>query len=231
MPDSRTPIRLLVCDLDDTLYSEREYIFSGFDAVAHTHRDLLGDAAETAERLRTVFLSGNRNRTFNQLLAELGLQEAPEVIAMLVRTFREHRPRIALFTDADACLSFWSPRVNTAVVSDGYLKVQENKVAALRLAGRVDQVVLTDRWGAEFWKPHPRAFEHVQAQFALQGPLCAYVADNPAKDFVAPNRLGWRTVRIRRTGAIYEHAAAPQAGSPAQEIRDLDELKILFSPA
>lgn len=230
MPDSRTPIRLLVYDLDDTLYSEREYTFSGFDAVAHTHRDLLGNPAETAKRLRTLFLSGNRNRTFDQLLAELGLEESPEVITMLVRTFREHSPRITLFADAEACLSFWSPRVKTAVISDGYLKVQENKVTALGLAGRVDQIVLTDRWGAEFWKPHPRAFEHVQTQFALQGPLCAYVSDNPAKDFVAPKRLGWRTVHIRRTGAIYEHAAAPEAGSPAHEIRDLNELRSLFSP-
>ena len=37
----------------------------------------------------------------------------------------------------------------------------------------------------------------------------AYVADNPEKDFVAPRRMGWRTVQINRPGRLHEGVTAP----------------------
>ena len=39
-------IRAVVFDLDDTLYPEREYAFSGFAAVATAFQDRLGDPEE-----------------------------------------------------------------------------------------------------------------------------------------------------------------------------------------
>ena len=30
-----------------------------------------------------------------------------------------------------------------------------------------------------------------------------FLADNPAKDFQAPDALGWRTLRIRRPGGLH----------------------------
>lgn len=51
---------------------------------------------------------------------------------------------------------------------------------------------------------------------------CAYVPDNPAKDFVAPHRLGWRTVRVRRMGSL--RANAPSGDDIDAEITSLDDL-------
>jgi len=31
------------------------------------------------------------------------------------------------------------------------------------------------------------------------------VADNPLKDFTAPNALGWNGIRVRRPAGVYEH--------------------------
>jgi hypothetical protein len=56
----------------------------------------------------------------------------------------------------------------------------------------------------------------------LRGDRCAYVADNPAKDFVSPHRLGSWTVRVRRLGSL--HTNAPSGGDIDAEITSLDDL-------
>ena len=53
---------------------------------------------------------------------------------------------------------------------------------------------------------------------------CVYVGDNVAKDFVAPRRLGWKTVRIRRGDGLYEDSAVAENGHPDVTVASLDEL-------
>jgi len=57
---------------------------------------------------------------------------------------------------------------------------------------------------------------------------CVYVADNLDKDFVAPNALGWLTIRIARPGGVYCDATCSETGQPAQTIQSLDELDPLL---
>jgi putative hydrolase of the HAD superfamily len=59
---------------------------------------------------------------------------------------------------------------------------------------------------------------------------CAYVADNPAKDFIAPNRLGWRSVQLLCPGQIHSANAAPKGGQPQVVIASLEELDSLWVP-
>ena len=61
------------------------------------------------------------------------------------------------------------------------------------------------------------------------GDRFVYVGDNPAKDFVAPNAMGWTTIMIRRPGARLIHAnAETAAGGAAQHVvaslEDLDRV-------
>lgn len=71
-------------------------------------------------------------------------------------------------------------------------------------------VVLTGQWHAEFAKPHPRAFAVLQKRFAAQSTSCAYVGDNPAKDFAAPLEMGWTCVRMRRPGGLHFARSGPR---------------------
>ena len=94
-----------------------------------------------------------------------------------------------------------------AAVSDGPLASQQAKAHRLGLYQTLDEVLLTASLGAGFEKPHPEAFRRIQDAFRFPGPQCVYLADNPAKDFQAPSRLGWRTIRVRRPAGL--HADAP----------------------
>jgi hypothetical protein len=83
-------------------------------------------------------------------------------------------------------------------------------------------IVFTEALGPGREKPHPAAFEQLEREVGLRGDRCAYVADNPAKDFVTPHRLGWRTVRVRRADSLYANVRS--GGDIDAEITSLDNL-------
>jgi putative hydrolase of the HAD superfamily len=61
-----------------------------------------------------------------------------------------------------------------------------------------------------------------------RGDRFVYVGDNPSKDFLAPNQLGWTTVLIDRPALrptrIHKLCEPPAGGAPQFTIASLDEL-------
>jgi putative hydrolase of the HAD superfamily len=224
MSGNPVQLRLIVFDLDDTLYPERDYVQSGFEAVARAFDAELRPTFDLAVRMKQVFESGDRSRVFDSILADLHRPPDPTLIQRMVEVYRNHQPRIRLFADADAALERMASCFKLALLSDGYLAAQRRKVDALGLAQRLDSIVLTDELGRNYWKPDPRAFQKLAADLELSGPQCAYVADNPSKDFVAPNQLGWRSVMVHRPGALYADRPAPPGGQAQVVIDSLDRL-------
>ncbi len=214
---------VVVFDLDDTLYLERDYVESGLRAVGDWATDQLGIAGMGVGMLEH-FGAGARGHLFDDALAGAGIEPTPALIARMIQVYRQHRPRIQLAEDAARYLACPPPRTGLALITDGYLDAQKRKIRALGLhASGIEIAVCTDRWGRENWKPSCRAFEHVQAFFGLPAGAFVYVADNPAKDFHAPKRLGWHSVQISRSGRL--HVAASAGSEPAdRRIDSFDSL-------
>jgi putative hydrolase of the HAD superfamily len=212
-----TDYRTVVFDLDDTLYLERDYVFSGFQAVGDfLHRAQHWPADACQEFVRTCvrfFQAGNRGDTFDRALDAQSKSLSRPRVRDLVRAYRTHWPSIDLCPDADRLLDELSMHQNVWINTDGHLMSQCAKLASLRLSARIQQAVCTDRWGRAFWKPHARSFEWVQRLTRAAPQSCVYLADNPFKDFQAPRRLGWSTVRIRRCGGV--HTDQPAMAGPA----------------
>ena len=220
-------IKAVIFDLDDTLYPERDYAFSGFAAVAAAFADTFGDPHKTAARMRTLFDTEHRPKLFNALLAQRGLPEDQKLIAQMIRTYRRHRPTIALYPDADAALTRLRSTYKLGIISDGLMITQSRKLKALRLRDRFDRIIMTGELGPGYEKPHPRAFEWMAECLMLEGRQFVYVADNTAKDFIAPNALGWLTVQIVREHGIYRHEAPAKGSSAGHVIDTLDDLDAL----
>lgn len=215
---------VIVLDLDDTLYLERDYALSGYRAVGHWMRQRYGVArfAEGAER---QFAAGNYTRIFDSALVELGIAPSPVLIAELVSVYRSHHPRIRLLPDAERLLEHRRGGCSLALLTDGFLAAQRNKVLALGLRRRgVWPIVYTDVWGPAFWKPHRRGYDRIARHFDSSSARFVYVADNPAKDFVAPQALGWATIQVRRQDGIHRSNSAPPGAAPQATIDTLDEL-------
>jgi putative hydrolase of the HAD superfamily len=209
-----------VFDIDDTLYLERDYVQSGFEAVGRWASKQL-HVEDFAERCWSSFKSGRRGSIFDGVLSESDIQPTEDLVSALVEVSRTHTPTIALAADASKALSVISRTALIAVVSDGPAASQSRKVEALRLASFSALIVLTEVLGAEFRKPHPRAFELIRQ--CLPASVYVYIADNPLKDFAAPKQLGWITVRMRRPGGLH-YAVNNSEIAPDYEMSDCSGL-------
>lgn len=218
-----TPELCVVFDIDDTLYLEREYVRSGFRHVGRYVEKELG-IPDFAERAWSLFLAGHRGNTFDKIFQQLNIQCERSKMEHLISLYRSHAPDIRLLPDALLCLNALQERVRLAIISDGPLEAQRNKVAVLRLNQWFEHILLTEELGEEYAKPCASGFRLMQEQFGFDAGRFCYVADNPTKDFIAPRKLGWKTIRVRRREGL--HAAVEIAGEWAAqaELSDLSQL-------
>lgn len=210
----------VVFDIDDTLYLERDYVFSGFNAIGPWAGRWLG-IADFADRCREEHESGRRGSVFNRVLEGCGVTPRPEVVAALVALYRAHLPDIGLCEDAHAALVEAAARWPLAVITDGPAISQSRKAEALELHRFADPIYLTELHGPGCSKPSPVVFRKVEQ--ALPAKRYVYVADNPAKDFHAPRELGWYSVRVRRPGGLHFAVDNPDI-APDAELPDCSEL-------
>src|SRR5262245_53244367 len=216
---------VITFDLDDTLYLERDFVRSGFVAADSWVRDRFA-VAGFFDRAWTLFEAGRRGDIFDRALSALNIQTSPALVRHLVGIYRDHIPSIQLTEDAEEALADLCPRRITALVTDGYWTTQARKVEALGLVGRLAQIVYTDQLGRGMWKPHPEGFLAIQSEFALAAHEFVYVADNPQKDFIAPRRLGWKTVRVRRPEGQYARLCPEPLLEPDYTVTSLSELNL-----
>jgi len=216
-------VKAVIFDLDDTLFPERSYVLSGFRAVGEWISETCSIQGffETAARL---FDEGHRGRIFNDVLGILGIGSDPSLIDSLVACYRNHRPEIRMYDDAERALAHYRRYTTTGIISDGYLVAQKRKVAALDLGLLVDHIVYSDEFGRDHWKPSSVPYLRMMEMTGRTGPDCSYVSDNPLKDFVTAKALGWTTVRIRRNGGEYSGVVVDATHSAHCEVSTLDDL-------
>jgi putative hydrolase of the HAD superfamily len=201
-------IRGLVVDIDDTLYLERDYVRSGFAAVAREVGRTPAEAYRLDAWLWAAFEAGARGDTFDRLRAAFPAVGARVTTADLVAAYRAHVPAIALADDTRQLLDrLRDAGLRLGVLSDGPVASQSAKAAALGLDRWFDPIVLTGAFGADHAKPGTAGFQAIAAAWRLGPADLVYVADNPAKDFAGPNRLGWTTVRLSRPGQLHRDVA------------------------
>ncbi len=212
---------VLVFDLDDTLYPELSYVHSGFWAVAAFLGPVLG---VPVEKLATSMIveeaAHGRGQVFDTALRQHG-RWSKALVAACLRTYRQHRPELALYPDAERCLNRLAG-YPLYIVSDGHKEVQARKVAALGLAGRVRHAYLTNRYGRHRAKPNPHVFELICRREGVAPAAVTYVGDNVRKDFLGIKPLGFGTVQVVRGN--YAHLVPDAAHAAERRIFSLDEL-------
>lgn len=201
MAYERAPIRKLdigICvgfDLDDTLYDEVDYVRSGFDAVA----DFIGGS--DGEVARTFLATRLRERTWmgalDALAAEFG-QPALQVRSWL-DVYRSHEPKISLRPGLRNLLDrLRRLRVPLACITDGRSLTQRLKLNGLGVLHYFSPLLISEEVGCA--KPSAASFLAVQEHVGAS--RYWYIGDNPRKDFLAPNHLGWWTVGLANPRAI-----------------------------
>ena len=196
-------MRMICFDLDDTLYKEIDYLKSAYREIAGYAAgqctgcsggvDIL--AAEAYGKMLAAYHEGQN--AFEELNKFLAL-ELP--IGDYLYTYRNHKPKIVLMEDVVRTLdALKAEGVRIGLITDGRSVQQRNKIEALGLGRWIENadIVISEEFGSE--KPALANYE----SFMKRYPEChdfTYVGDNPRKDFIAPNALGWATVCLKDDG-------------------------------
>jgi len=190
-------------------------------ATASAFRATAGSAPTSAEARRISAVlweqltAGNRTKTFNAALEELGIGYDDELIGELIEIYRNHSPKITLPQDSRDALCELSTKYTLALLTDGFLPGQQFKVQALGIEKYFKSIVYTEQLGRECWKPSPAGFEKIMQTLKVEAENMAYVADNEKKDFIAPNKLGFSTIQLIRPARIHRAVSVePESAAP-----------------
>jgi len=217
----------IIFDLDDTLYPERQFALAGFRSAARWAEAEFG-VSGLASEMTQMLDAGMLGKLFAAVLSRHVPDHTPEQLNAFHEAYRCcENPELELFADAREVLDHYQKRGPIGLITDGSLLVQSKKVRALGIEKRFAKIVYTDALGADraYFKPHPRAFETMAAALGTPSDRFVYVGDNPAKDFVAPNAMGWNTILVQRDHPrIHDIARVTHGGAPQHTVRSLLEL-------
>ncbi len=215
--------KVIVFDLDDTLYDEMSFVRSGFRAVSRTLETRYGISGHEAyEYMVEVLNASGRGKVFDEMLIRFGLR-ASKYVKECLQTYRQHLPEIRLHEDAARCLNRLAAHP-IYIVTDGNKLVQQSKISALGLDNdtRIKKCFITRRYGIHREKPSTYCFLRIAELEQVAAQNITYIGDNPRKDFVGIKPQGFRTIRVIR-GSHAGVRLTPDFEADV-EIMSLDEL-------
>jgi putative hydrolase of the HAD superfamily len=187
---------IVVFDLDDTLYDEKTFVYSGLTEVAkwislnsnHKQSDIF-------EYMVDDLLESGRGKIFNNAL-EKYFKFNQKNLRKCISIYRLHKPNIKLKQEVIDLLRNLKSQYPLYIVTDGNKIVQNNKIKALNIESFVKKAFITYRFGLKHSKPSIYCFEIIKKIEKTNWENIMYVGDNPHKDFVNLNKLNVQTVRI-----------------------------------
>ncbi len=177
--------KYVIFDLDDTLAYEMDFLKSAYLAIA------LGLEDENVYEIMLDKYSGKEN-VFEFLSQKYNID-----VQTFLEQYRTHFPEIKLIEGVQETLDFCKQEnFKLGLISDGRSITQRNKLKALKIEELFDKIIISEEFGSE--KPNENNF----LAFMEDGiESYIYIADNPKKDFITPNKLGWTTICLLDDGA------------------------------
>ena len=184
--------KVFVFDLDDTLYKEVDYLKSAFREIASFLEFNYG-LSDVYDRLLQYWQNGEN--AFENVIKEGHL---PLHVEDLLKMYRAHRPQITLDDNTRQVLDQLHQDGVLGIITDGRSLTQRKKMEALGLGAYIEHQNLHISEETGYTKPSPEPFRSMMKKYPDSDYY--YIGDNPAKDFVAPNQLGWTTVCLLDDG-------------------------------
>lgn len=209
--DDTQPIKGVIFDLDDTLYSEKQYVRSGYRKIG-----IYLGREEAADKLWEYFEVGKP--AIDEYLSEIGETDKQ---AECLKVYREQIPEITLYDGVVEMIhDIKSKGIKVGIITDGRPEGQRNKMKVLGLDKLVDDIIITDELGGvQFRKPCDIAFRIIQNRWRTPFEQMVYVGDNPNKDFQAPKQLGMRSVYFKNTDGLYSYDSTLSGVENMEQIR------------
>lgn len=177
--------KIFVFDLDDTLYSERDFEKSGIEFVFNYFK---------INHIELETILNNRKNWIEQIIDgsnnQITMQEVLDI-------YRNHFPAIQLYKDSKVFLEKLISQGNEmSLITDGRSITQRNKLRALGIESYFKNIIISEEVNSE--KPSEYNFRIVMNYKHAKSYI--YISDNPNKDFITPNKLGWTSICLLDRG-------------------------------
>jgi putative hydrolase of the HAD superfamily len=177
--------KIFVFDLDDTLYPERDFEKSGIEYVYNYFE------------IKHISLDSILNNRKNWIDQIINVTNKVITIQMVLDLYRCHLPSIELYKDSKVFLDMLlSNGYEMSLITDGRSITQRNKLKALGIESYFKNIVISEEVNSE--KPSEYNFNLVMNNKCRENYI--YIADNPQKDFITPNKLDWTTICLLDRG-------------------------------
>lgn len=192
-------MKVLLFDLDDTLYPEIQFVRSGFKAVSIFLGERMGkEPDDIFDRMMEIFKAHGRGKVFDLLLHQVNLNNH-DLIRLLVYTYRTHEPELSPFPGCVPTLEKLARAgYRLGLITNGRAAVQRNKVEALGIKPIFELIIYTDELGdnREFWKPSPVPYTVAREFFQVPPGEMVYIGDDPKIDFPGARACGMNVMHV-----------------------------------
>ena len=184
----------VIFDLDDTLYSEKEYVRSGYKKLAKKFGE-----PEIEDELWSAFV--RHEPAVDVVLEKHGLSNRK---SEALRLYRNQVPDVHLYPGVREMLERIKDSKIIAIITDGRPEGQRAKLKALGLEN-IPFIITDELGGEEYRKPNSRAFVLMLERLMMSPENTAYIGDNVNKDFIAPEKLRMRCIWFRNKDGLYNN--------------------------
>lgn len=208
-----------VFDLDDTLFSEMDYLKSGFNYIAKKLNSK-PDSGLVEKMYKVYCLKQN---VFEWIVKNYKDQYQEISVPYLLKVYRSHMPDIQLYPAAATFLQS-AQRLNIpcALITDGRSITQRNKIKALNIEHFFTDIIISEEFGSA--KPDAKNYTYLIHKYGLKE--YHFFGDNTCKDFIIPSSLGWKTVCLKDAGNNIHDQCFTKEHKPDFVISSFDEISI-----
>lgn len=200
--------RIVVFDLDDTLFKEICYLKSAYREIVswavRRCKEYKIPEYVLKERAYEIMLDSyyRGGNAFESLNAYLGINVQMDDF---LRIYRNHIPNIKLEDDVRMTLDrLKAENVIMGILSDGREITQWNKIRILGLTEWINEDLIVINSSVECFKPNPCGYQRLESiartLYSDEELSFTYVGDNVNKDFISPKKMGWCTVCLKDDG-------------------------------
>lgn len=193
--------KVVVFDLDDTLYKEIYFLKSGYRKVAELVANQYGcDVKTIYDQLLNCYYNGKNAFAF---LNERYRFNIP--IEKYLDVYRYHHPTLTLSKVTKEALSLLIKEgIILGIITDGRKISQKQKFEALGLEEWIPSEMVMINEDEKYFKPSLWSYNWMMFKCYKKYPkndfAFYYIGDNTEKDFVAPNQLGWTSICLLDNG-------------------------------
>lgn len=191
-------INAIIFDLDNVLYDEKDYFTAAYREIAKFLATLCELSEQAIYEKLLMDLQKKTSmypRLFNDLLSELRLNAT--LLPEILNIYAHAKPNLRPYAGVKKMLrSLRRKKVKLALITNGCVETQKNKIHLLRLEQYFDVICYAREVAGSAEKPNPEVYRKVLERLGAKAEETLCIGDNPYTDFWGAKKLGMQTLRL-----------------------------------